>query len=225
MYFIQIEILIACAFLQHVYSLPTSLSLTFEVENNENFCLYHQFNNTFEYLLSYGVLDGANLDILFSLDIESIDQQQEFRHKQIYTNKITKKDSIHFFGNLNFVHRFCFSNEFSPFSHKLVFMDVKPVDKTHLASLREETDRKKIPIVFTRSDKNLNEMHRHLTSIQNVQYFFRYEESTDRNFAEALSFKVSYMSLVELGLVLVVGLMQVCFVKRLFAPKHKTYIN
>jgi hypothetical protein len=223
MRFLQLAILINFMLL-NVYSQQNSLSLTFEVENNEQFCLHHLFNNTVKYLLSYGVLDGGNLDISFTLDLESTNPQRDLQQKRIYSNKVIKKGSIQFFGNLNFIHKFCFSNTFSPISHKKVFIDIRPMDQNHLENLREEAGNKKIPMVFTKSDKMLDEVHKHFTSIRNVQYFFRYEESTDRNFAEALNFKVSYVSMIELCLVIVVGIMQVSFLKRFFIQNQKNSI-
>ena len=55
------------------------------VENNEQFCLHHLFNNTVKYLLSYGVLDGGNLDISFTLDLESTNPQRDLQQKRIYS--------------------------------------------------------------------------------------------------------------------------------------------
>ena len=208
-----------------VYSQHSSLSLTFEIENNKQFCLYHQFNNNLKYLLNYGVLNGGNLDISFTLDLERTNPQQELQQKQIYSNRVIKKGSFQFTGNLNFVHKFCFSNRFSPISHKVVFIDIRPIDPSHLESLREEAGVKNIPIVLTKSEQMLNEVHKHLTRIRHVQYFFRYEESTDKNFAESLNFKVSYTSAIESGLVMLVGLMQVRFVKIFFQKQKNSIIN
>lgn len=213
--------LILLIILKYTIAERNSFSLTFEVENNAEFCFYHQFNNTIEYVLNYGILKGGNFDIDFILSLEipnSASDQQVVYHKE----KTSIKDTVKFNGNLKYVHKFCFRNYFSPISHKIVFMDIKPADKGFIETLREEANSNQLPIVFTKTDAALNEIHATFTNITNVQYYFRYEESIDRNFAEYLRFKVSFLSSIEFSLIMIVALIQVNVVKRLFYQRKNS---
>lgn len=215
-----VQLVLVLKLILYVHSEHNSLSLTFEVENNDEFCLYHQFNNSIEYVLNYGVLNGGSFDIDFSLSLESTANNNE-ESKILYIKKqMVKKDSVHFYGNLYFMHKFCFRNYFSPISHKTVFIDIQPADKSYIETLRQEADHNQLPVVLTSTDAALNEIHVKLTNLSNVQYYFRYEESIDRNFAEFLRFKVTLISGVEFTMIIMAALIEASIVKQFFSSKQ-----
>jgi hypothetical protein len=193
-----------------------NLMYTFEVENNQVFCLFNGFNSSIEYLIEYGVLKGGNLDIYFS--VEAVKGS-----KKIHSELGNKKANYFiFFSSLNTDYKFCFDNKFSSISHKKVYFSLKPVDERFGENLKEELaegDQAAAPYVMRREEAILNKLHSKLNNVSYIQSFYRHEEALDRAFAENLNEKVMIFSLINFSWIICVSFVQVYSVKKLFESK------
>ncbi|CAF0720302.1 unnamed protein product, partial [Brachionus calyciflorus] len=162
-----------------ILSDKSAIKLTFEVENNEQFCLFHKFNNSIEYMFKYGVLKGGYLDIDFFLESPI--------GKRVYSgSKIRKLDVFNFQSTQIGVYKFCFSNSFSTISHKVVFFELRPLDPRYIDTLRKESDTN-IPFAFTSHENSLEKIHKFMETVSEIQIFHKHEKTIGSNFAEIIS--------------------------------------
>jgi hypothetical protein len=125
-------------------------SYTFEVDDSQEFCLYNNFNHSIEYLVEFGVLRGGNLDINFYLEIV---QSGTRLHSEKATSK--QKSSFLFVSSLNADYKFCFDNQFSSMTHKVVFFGLRPANERRGENLNEEAaadDAANQPYVMTKHE-------------------------------------------------------------------------
>ena len=189
----------------------SSIKLTFEVENNEQFCMFHKFDRTIEYMLKYGVLKGGNLDIDFFLESPG--------KKRVYSGTKTRKLDIFTFFSTHFgIYKFCFSNSFSTISHKVVFFEIKPLDPKNLDSLRKESGLT-VPFVADLSEKSIENIHANLESINEIQRIHKQAKTIGANFAIDLNQKVGLISTFNFFAILMTSIIQIKFLKNLFNTK------
>lgn len=187
------------------------IHISFEVENKEEFCLFHNFNESIEYIAEFGVLKGGNFDIDFSLESPS--------KKVLYSaQRINKKETIKFHSSQMGDFKFCFNNNFSPLTHKIVFFSLSPADERYKDSLRNEAGNN-LPVVMTASEFRLNHIHANMYNVSEIQRFYRVEELIDRNFADMLNNKINILSVINFFTILFVSFAQVNFLKYLFNKK------
>ena len=133
----------------------------------------------------------------------------------IYQKQRRQYDSVDFTTTESGEHYFCFSNEFSSFTHKVVYFDfatgseppiTEEIGKTHKA--------------FTQLEVSVMKVHEALTLVRDYQTHHRLRESMGRDGAEYLNERVQYWSLGESILLVMVGLCQVFILRRFFANKR-----
>lgn len=186
--------------------------LTFEVENQEEFCMYHKFNESLEYLVEFGVVKGGNFDIDFLLESPS--------QKVLYSGKkINKRESVKFQSSQMGDFKFCFSNNFSPVTHKVVHFSLRPFDEKYRDSLRHEAGDNNLPVVLSATEYRLNTIHVRMENVSSIQRYYRIQELVDRNFADMLNFKIYIFSAVCSVTIVAVSLAQVFFLRYLFNAK------
>lgn len=200
------------------YCVKDHIKLSFEVENNDEFCFYHKFNDSIEYLLEYGVIKGGNYDINFYL--ESPNQ------KRLYSaTKVKRLDVVNFYSSDRGEFKFCFSNSFSKITHKIVYFELKPSDVRFRDTLKDEVDTAKVPGVVTASEYILNNIHFVMGNVSKIQEFYRHEEAIDKNFAEMLRDKITILSAINFFTILFVSFFQVKFLKRFFEKNRPITYN
>ena len=133
----------------------------------------------------------------------------------IYQKQRRQYDSVDFTTTDSGEHYFCFSNEFSSFTHKVVYFDfatgseppiTEEIGKTHKA--------------FTQLEVSVMKIHEGLTLVRDYQTHHRLREVKGRDGAEYLNERVQYWSLGESLLLVLVGLCQVFILRRFFANKR-----
>lgn len=204
-------LVIVVKLLSSVLANRDDIRLTFEVENNQEFCLYQKFNETIEYSIEYGVVKGGNFDIDFKLETPG--------KKILYSvERSNKREMFKFMSSTMGDFSFCFSNNFSPISHKVVFMALRPADQKYRNSLRQEAGREQ-PLVLTSTEFRLERLHSKMENVSSIQQFYRIQELVDRNFADMLNDKIQVLSFVNSLTILVVSFGQATFLKYLFNKK------
>ncbi|CAL7938674.1 unnamed protein product [Xylocopa violacea] len=155
-------------------------------------------------MLEFQVVTGGQYDVDVILEAPN----KEIIYKQVKT----QFDSHQFTASVGGVYKACFSNEFSTFSHKLVYMDFR-VDKL-LAGQGEHIT------VMTQMESSAQEIHKHLNSILDYQTHHRLREAQGRKRAEELNTGVLLWSIMETLTILIISVGQV-YVLRTFFTERK----
>jgi protein ERP2 len=191
---------------------------TFEVEDNQEFCLYHQFNHSAEYLVEFGVLRGGNLDINFYL--EAAAEGGSRLHTEVGTKKT---NSYSFTTSAGVDYRFCFDNQFSSITHKVVYFGLRPANERRGENLHEEAaadNETALPYVMTKHEFMLNMIHFFMNNVSDIQTYYRREELIDREFAEQISARVQIFSGMNLCAIVCTTLAQAYVVRQFFKNRN-----
>ncbi len=92
-------------------------TLTFEVPNRDKFCFYEVFKSAEKYTFEYAVLRGGEVDI---------DVRVKAPGGAILYDQTKVKQAKFDFDSTIGEYEVCFSNEFSRFSHKVVYFTLEP---------------------------------------------------------------------------------------------------
>jgi protein ERP2 len=189
-------------------------ALTFELPDRRRFCLNERFEGPKNYILEYRVIRGGKQDV----DVHVKSPNGKILHKNIQA----KEGSFEFESSRG-DFSFCFSNEFSTWTHKVIFFDLRPTD---LESLAGEAGVVK-PFVKTSSENSCDEIHEGMTSVVKHQRDYRLKESISRHLAEVLRTHVTWLSVAHTVAILVAGLGQSLILKRFFkvADNHESTPN
>uniref|UniRef100_A0A2K5CKM1 Transmembrane p24 trafficking protein 3 n=1 Tax=Aotus nancymaae TaxID=37293 RepID=A0A2K5CKM1_AOTNA len=96
-------------------------ALTFELPDNAKQCFHEEVEQGVKFSLDYQVITGGHYDV----DCYVEDPQGN----TIYRETKKQYDSFTHRAEVKGVYQFCFSNEFSTFSHKTVYFDFQVGDE------------------------------------------------------------------------------------------------
>ncbi|KAK3590888.1 hypothetical protein CHS0354_020866 [Potamilus streckersoni] len=190
--------------------IATSLAgeLTFELPDNEKQCFFEKIEKGTESTLEFQVITGGHYDV---------DMELTAPNGQILYKDVKKQyDSFTWTATETGVHKFCFSNEFSTFSHKVVYFDFQVGD--------EEPILKNIDAhatAMTMLESTAVSIHEQLNEVLDYQTHHRLRESQGRVFAEDLNERVFYWSLGQTVLILIIGVGQVLVLRSFFTEKRQ----
>nr|XP_023017266.1 transmembrane emp24 domain-containing protein 7 [Leptinotarsa decemlineata] len=190
------------------YSLSTEL--TFELPDSAKDCFYEEINKNTSCTLEFQVVTGGQYDV----DVILEDPKGNILYKQVKM----QFDSHTFVAQTSGIYKVCFSNEFSTFSHKLVYMDFQVGDEQPLPGMGEHAT------VLTQLESSAQEIHKSLSSILDYQTHHRLREAQGRKRAEDLNERVLYWSIVETLAILTIAFGQVFILKNFFTDK-KPYVQ
>ncbi|PIO72694.1 Emp24/gp25L/p24 family protein [Teladorsagia circumcincta] len=172
------------------------IELTFELPDNANQCFYEDIKSGVDVLLEYQVVTGGQYDV---------DMTLEDPHGKVLYKDIKKQYDTHSWkAETPGTYKACFSNEFSTFSHKIVYMDWQVNDQnnankgatpgTHAMTALENS-------AVAIADK--------LRVVDDYQTHHRLREATGRKRAEQLNERVLLWSLGQTALIVLIGIAQV----------------
>ncbi|KAK9695742.1 emp24/gp25L/p24 family/GOLD [Popillia japonica] len=182
--------------------------LTFELPDSARECFHEEIKKNTTVTLEFQVVTGGQYDV----DVTLEDPKKEIIYKQIKT----QFDSHTFTAASTGVYIVCFSNEFSTFSHKLVYMDLQVGDEQPLPGIGEHVT------VMTQMESSAQDIHKALNTILDFQTHHRLRETQGRKRAEDLNERVLWWSCLETLAILTIGIGQV-FVLRNFFTDKKPY--
>jgi len=107
----------------------------------------------------------------------------------------------------------CFSNEFSTFSHKLVYIDFQVGDEQPLPGLEGQAE------PLTQMETSAREVHDNLNSVIDFQTHHRLRETQGRKRGEDLNERVMIWSAFVTVAIMLVALGQVFVLKSFFSDK------
>lgn len=133
----------------------------------------------------------------------------------IYQAQRKQYDSVDFTAGAAGEYYFCFSNEFSSFTHKLVYFDIMVGDEPPLTDEMGEHH-----TALTQLEMSTVRIHEALKIVRDYQTHHRLREAASRDTAEFLGERVQYWSLGETAIFVLVGLVTVFILRRFFADKR-----
>ncbi|XP_059205837.1 isocitrate dehydrogenase [NADP], mitochondrial-like isoform X2 [Centropristis striata] len=98
--------------------------LTFELPDNDKQCFYEELEKDVKFDIDFQVISGGNYDV----DCFVTDPQQNV----LYNEKKKQYDSFSHTTGMKGVYKVCFSNEFSTFTHKTVYLEFRHGDEEPL---------------------------------------------------------------------------------------------
>ncbi|XP_062357441.1 transmembrane emp24 domain-containing protein 3 isoform X1 [Cinclus cinclus] len=161
--------------------------LTLELPDSAQRCFHQELESGIKFSLDYQVISGGHYDVDCYVE--------DPNGKTIYQETKKQYDSFSHHTDIKGVYTFCFSNEFSTFSHKIVYFDFQ-------------------------LESACVTIHEMLNAVIDSQTHYRLREAQDRSRAEELNGRVSYWSVGETLILFVVSIGQVMLLKSFFTEKR-----
>lgn len=181
------------------------VELTFELPDNEKQCFYQEIVKNETAMLEFQVVTGGQYDVDVTLEAPN--------KEVIYQQIKTQFDSHQFTAAMSGAYKACFSNEFSTFSHKLVYMDFRVGNQMPLVGLGDHVT------VMTQMESSVEEVYKHLNNILDYQTHHRLREAQGRKNAEDLNDHVLKWSIVETVTIVTICVLQVYILKTFFTER------
>lgn len=187
----------------------SGIALTFELEDKEKTCFTETFPGGKRYVFSYQVIRGGNKDI----DAWVVSPNGKIMYKEQ-----RKEGDEYTFDPSKGDFQFCFGNQFSTISHKVIFFDISPDDVDRLAvEAGDDT-----PRAGTASESACDNIHFEMAAVVENQRDYRLKEAIGRYIADGLHSKVWWWSVVQSMIILLIGFGQVLILKTFFTEKLPT---
>jgi len=115
---------------------------------------------------------------------------------------------------------FCFSNEFSSYSHKTIYLDFQDGSKEPPLPIRGGRGMDDGQYSMTMIESSAVQIHESLNTIIDYQTHHRLQEARSRSLAEYIFERVNYWSIGQTLIMLGMSFIQVFTLKRLFIDKR-----
>ncbi|KAL1505508.1 hypothetical protein ABEB36_005058 [Hypothenemus hampei] len=184
----------------------TGSELTFELTDNGKECFYEEIKANTTAVIEFQVVTGGQYDV----DVTLFDPKQAVLYEQVKT----QFDSHTFTAQHTGVYSVCFSNEFSTFSHKLVYMDFQVGDEDPLPGIGEHVT------ALTQMETSAVDTHKFLNLIIDLQTHHRLREAQGRKRAEDLNERVLLWSILETISIFIITASQTIMLKSFFSEKR-----
>lgn len=184
-----------------------AVELTFELEDNARQCFYENIKKNTKCILEFQVITGGHYDVDLVLE--------DPKGKILYNEQKKQYDSHQFTTELEGEYKYCFSNEFSTFSHKTVYFDFQVGDE---APLNKDIGAQQTAL--TQLETSAVTLHESLKVVIDYQTHHKLRESTGRSMAEYLNERVFYWSLGQAITIFIISIIQVVVLRRFFAEKR-----
>ncbi|KAL7641837.1 UNVERIFIED_CONTAM: hypothetical protein RMT77_007711 [Armadillidium vulgare] len=187
------------------FNVVVGVELTFELPDNAKECFHEEIEKGTKSTLEYQVVTGGHYDVDVTLEGPS---------RQILYQELKQQyGQYQFTAEITGVYQVCFSNEFSTFSHKLVYMDFQVGEEPQLPGVGEHFT------AMTQMESSSQKIHEDLNSIIDFQTHHRLKEAQGRKQAEMMNERVLLWSCAETLGILMIAIGQVMVLKSFFADK------
>eukprot|EP00070_Physeter_catodon_P000227 XP_007100253.1 transmembrane emp24 domain-containing protein 3 [Physeter catodon] len=186
---------------------PGGAEFTFELPDNAKQCFHEDVEQGVKFSLDYQVITGGHYDVDCYVE--------DPLGNTIYRETKKQYDSFTHQAEVKGVYQFCFSNEFSTFSHKTVYFDFQVGDEPPILP-----DMGNRVTALTQMESACVTIHEALKTVIDSQTHYRLREAQDRARAEDLNSRVSYWSVGETIALFVVSFSQVLLLKSFFTEKR-----
>lgn len=188
-----------------LHRMSEAVELTFELDDNAKECFYEDIKTNTSVVVEFQVVTGGQYDVDVFIEAPT----REIIYRQIKS----QFDSHQFVTRMEGTYKVCFSNEFSTFSHKVVYMDFQVGEEPPLPGLGEHVT------VMTQMESSTQEVHNSLNTIIDYQTHHRLREAQGRKRAEDLNERVMWWSSIEFVVMLLASTLQVYIVKNFFSER------
>lgn len=197
-----------------------SIELKFELEDNRKDCFYEEITVPGDNMdISFMVIDGGNRDVTF----EAIGPNKEDLAK-----KVRSRDGVVNIKALKKgIYTFCFSNEFSSFTHKLVYFEMNTESVVRERELKnreikkeKEEQAQEAVVTMTSVEGSLYSLSKNIERGQRSLRVFRKWNWLADLHSSMLRLSVNGGSGVVIVTIVIVGLLQTCFLRSLFSEKN-----
>ncbi|KAJ1366172.1 hypothetical protein KIN20_026774 [Parelaphostrongylus tenuis] len=189
------DVLLAVVCLTIASKVSFGIELTFELPDNANQCFFEDIKADEDVILEFQVVAGGQYDVDMTLEDPTGNVLYKGYKKQ-YDNYNWKTQTAG-------TYKACFSNEFSTFSHKIVYMDWQIGDQNNLNK------------AVTPGTHAMNALENSAVAIadklrvvDDYQTHHRLREATGRKRAEQLNERVLLWSLGQTALIVLIGIAQ-----------------
>jgi hypothetical protein len=189
-----------------LFDLAYSVELTFELPDSAKQCFFQEIEEGVESTIEFQVVTGGHYDV----DVLLMDPKKNVIYKQVKK----QYDSYTWTAAMTGEVSVCFSNEFSTFSHKLVYMDFQVGDEEPLPGIGEHLT------AMTQLETSAQEVHENLNGIIDYQTHHRLRETQGRKRGEDLNERVMIWSVFVTLSMIIVGISQVMVLKSFFSEKR-----
>ncbi|XP_070684425.1 transmembrane emp24 domain-containing protein 3 [Pempheris klunzingeri] len=197
---------LGCLLLQLFVASGTEL--TFELPDNDKQCFYEELEKDVKFDIDFQVISGGNYDV----DCFVTDPQNNV----LYNEKKKQYDSFSHTTAMMGVYKVCFSNEFSTFTHKIVYLEFRHGEEEPLLQSMSSAT------ALTQLESSCVSIHEILKVVADSQTWYRLREAYDRTKAEHLLERVTYWSAGETVLLFVIGIGQVMLLKSFFTERKSS---
>jgi len=159
-----------------IMSLANAVELTFELPDKEEHCFYEEIKENVQLTLEFQVVEGGKNDV----DCKVEDPKQ----RVLYEVKKKNYDTYQTMTKVGGEYKICFSNEFSTFTHKIVYFDLQVGEDDDSRLWDPEADKKDLALQQT--EMSTVTVYNKLKSIIDFQTHHRLKEVSERHFAEGL---------------------------------------
>lgn len=188
-----------------------STELTFELPDNQKECFYEVIEKGVESTVEFQVVTGGNYDV---------DVVIQGPTKQILFQQVKQQYGQHTFtADRTGEYAACFSNEFSTFTHKIVYVDFQVGKEEPLPGITDHAT------AMTQMESSSQQIHENLNTVGDYQTHYRLRESQSRKRAEDLNERVMLWSLGETMAVLLIGIGQVFVLRNFFSEQKPSQMN
>jgi protein ERP2 len=183
-----------------------AIELTFELPDSDTQCFYEDIEKDTDCTIEFQVVTGGQYDVDMILEGPG--------NTVLYKDTKKQYDSFNYKAQSTGVYKVCFSNEFSTFSHKIVYMDwqigaekpLMPAEK-HLKAM-------------TLMESEAQKIHEKLKVVDDYQTHHRLREATGRKNAEDLNERVQWWSIGQTCAIFLIGVGQVLVLRSFFSDRR-----
>lgn len=183
--------------------IAANTAIAVRIPAHKNECFYEDVRGAGRKVyLHYMVTSGGSLDI--DATIYGPDQQI------IWSAEKERETRVLFKARLPGVHKFCFSNQMSTLTTKIVAFNVQVGDPSD--SVKDHA--------VDPMERSIIHIAQGLNEIKNEQTYLRTRERIHRDTAESTNTRVLLWSMAEIGLIVALGIGHVWYLRRLFESRR-----
>lgn len=200
-----VKLLLVANVLVNVASAATT-QLTFELPDNDVQCFYEHIDKGTMTVVEFQVVTGGNYDVDMTM--------KSPKGKVLYQDQRKQYDSFRHQADEEGIYEVCFSNEFSTFTHKVVFIDWQVGDEAPIMSPSSPQK------AMTFMESSAQNIHEKLNLVLDDQTHYRLREAQGRAHAEDLNERVQLWSVIQLAVIITIGVLQVTLIRSFFSNRR-----
>jgi len=180
--------------------------MTFELPDKEKMCFQETIDKDVKCMIEFQVIQGGNYDVDMTL--------RSPQGVNLYNEKKKQYDRYEWTTEEQGEYQFCFSNEFSTFTHKMVYFDFQVGEEDQL---RLGTGS---PLsAMTQMESSVMSVHQSLKVVIDYQTHHRLRESQGRSFAEDVNERVQWWSIGLTIIIVLAGIGQILVLRSFFTER------